>query len=439
VGQGYVGLAAATGLAEAGHSVVGIEVDPGRLGLLRAGRAPIYEPGLQELLGDVVGAGHLTFADRLDRVGFVEAVVVAVGSPPLPSGSIDLSQVKNAMAAVRALHPAPRLVVVKSTMTPGTSDRLLAQAARQDELADRYVYNPEFLNQGTALEDWRKPDRVVVGLRERALMPLLRDLYREVDAPWVITTPKTAEMIKYASNAFLAAKISFSNEIANLCDEIGADVDELINGVSLDQRIGGDFLRPGLGYGDSCLPKDTLALSRWANLAGRAVPLLQAVIAVNEAQPFQVARILQRRMANGSLEGLTVAVLGLRYEPWSDDLRAAPSLKLVPELSALGARVRAWDPGLDEATFARLLPGVERSASLADAVGGSGATLALTEWPEIVAADWAELARTMEEPRLVIDGKNCLRPRTIAEAGLDYRGIGRSLNRENDPWKRVVA
>lgn len=425
IGQGYVGLTAGACLSEAGHHVVGVEADPGRLGLLRAGRAPIYEPGLQELLTDGISAGRLTFVEHIEQAGEVEAVVVAVGSPPLPSGSIDSSQIMNATAAIGDLPRMPELIVVKSTATPGTSDRIIAQAGDQG-IADRYVYNPEFLNQGTALENWRSPDRIVVGTHNRELIPLLEELYRGTSAPWIVTTPKTAEMIKYTANTFLATKLSFINEVANLCYEVGADVDELTSGVALDPRIGGEFLRPGIGYGDSCLPKDTLALSRWAKLTGRQTPLLDAVIAVNDAQPLQVVSMLQQVMGSNSLRGLEVAVLGLLYEPWSDDLRAAPSLKLVPELAALGTRVRVWDPGLDQGILDRLFPGVEQGASLAETVSGAGAVVVLTEWPQIITADWADLCRTMVEPHLVIDGKNCLEPNTVLNACMHYRGIGRS-------------
>lgn len=437
IGQGYVGLTASACLAEAGHQVVGVEQDAGKLALLQAGRAPIYEPGLQELLDSVIESGRLSFVERLDLAGHPEAVIVAVGSPPLPSGGVDPSQLMSAMADLRALRPSPSLVVVKTTATPGISDRLLAHGT-QEGLVDRYVYSPEFLNQGTALEDWRRPDRLVVGLYDQTLLPAVRDLYQGTDGPWVITTPKTAEMIKYASNTFLATKISFMNEFANLCDDVGADVDELVSGIALDPRIGGEFLRPGIGYGDSCLPKDTLALSRWARRTGRPTPLLDAVIAVNESQPLQVVRMLERRIKDDSLEGLQVTVLGLLYEPWSDDMRAAPSLKLIPELSAMGAHVRVWDPSFEYSSLTQRFPDVEHNADIREAVAGAEAVVVLTEWPQLISADWSELAQTMREPRLLIDGKNCLDPKTLAEADLNYQGIGRSRV-ERTPAEAVPA
>ena len=245
VGQGYVGLTAASCLAHAGHTVIGVESDKSRLNLLLEGGSPIYEPGLTELLASGRKLGRLTFRSSLAEFdGGLDAVIVAVGSPEMPSGGADIRQVAEAIAEIAALSRQPALVMVKSTVPPGTSERLLAEAHSAEWLADRYVVSPEFLSLGTALKDWSKPSRVVVGLRTEALLPLLRDLYWGIDAPWIVTSPTNAEMVKYASNAFLATKISFINEIANLCDEIGATVDDVVAGLAPDPRIGGSYLAP---------------------------------------------------------------------------------------------------------------------------------------------------------------------------------------------------
>ncbi len=424
VGQGYVGVTAAACLAEAGHHVVGIESDLGRLRLLRHGRPPVYEPGLAELLGATMRSGRLTFRASLSGIAVpMDAAIIAVGSPPLPSGGADLRQVTTAIADVAAMRPAPRLILVKSTVPPGTSERLLAEADPALDLARRYVVSPEFLALGSALRDWRTPSRIVVGLHEQALMPELRELYRGIDAPWVVTDPTTAEMAKYASNAFLATKISFMNEIANLCEEVGGNVDDVAFGMSLDPRIGRGYLRPGVGYGGSCFPKDTRALAHLSNLAGHAMPLLDAVITVNNAQRLRVVRAVRAGLRE---PGGVVAVLGLAFKPGTDDVREAPSLTVIPELASLGFDVRAWDPVVDPRAAARALPGIARAETLEAALAGASAAVVLTEWQEIRDAPWEQLVPTMRPPRLVVDGRNCLdaaRLRALTDA---YRGVGRS-------------
>lgn len=435
VGQGYVGLTAATALAADGHEVVGVECDGHRLRALRAAAAPLYEPGLQQLLADVTARGALTFeASVADVDAPVDAVVVAVGSPPSPSGAADLRFVRAAVDDVARLSPLPDVVMVKSTIPPGTSGELVARSPRPAALRSRYVHSPEFLNQGTALEEWRNPARVVVGLWEEALVEPLRDLYRGVTGPWVVTTPVNAEMIKYASNAYLATRISFANELANACERLGADVGEVLLGAGLDPRIGGDWWRPGIGYGDSCLAKDLAALTYTSTAAGCQMRLLEAVQAVNVAQRLKPVRVV-RDAIEAAETAAPVAVLGLNNEPHSDDMRYAASLVLVPELRRLGD-VRVWDPLLPERDVESLFPGVTRCESVEDAVSGAGVAVVLTEFDDVVRADWPSLAAVMTEPALVVDAKNCLEPAAVMDAGLAYRGVGRSTDRVAD--RRIV-
>ena len=429
VGQGYVGLTAATALAADGHDVVGVECDETRLQALRASAAPIYEPGLQELLADVVARGALTFAGSVAEVRApVDAAIVAVGSPPSPGGGADLRFVRAAVDDVAALSPPPAVVMVKSTIPPGTSGELVARAPAPAALRARYVHSPEFLNQGVALDEWRNPARVVVGLWNESLIEPLRDLYRGVTGPWVVTTPVNAEMIKYASNAFIAARTSFASEIANACEHLGADVDEVLLGAGLDPRIGNESWKLGLGFGDSCLAKDVAALTFTSTAAGYPMRLLETVLAVNGAQRLRPVRTVRDALETAESDA-PVAVLGLNNEPHSDDMRYAASLVLVPELQKVAADVRVWDPLLSAVEAEATFPGVTPCESLVDALTGAGVALVLTEFDDVTSADWTALASVMTEPGLVVDAKNCLSPAAVMEAGLAYRGVGRSTGR----------
>jgi UDPglucose 6-dehydrogenase len=329
------------------------------------------------------------------------------------------------MEEILSLRESPTVLVVKSTVPPGTSSRLLTTETRMNgrSLRERYVYSPEFLSQGSALDGWRNPARIVVGTETDNLLPMVEDLYRGIDAPWVVTTPTNAEMVKYASNAFLATRISFINEIANLCDEIGASVDEVVRGIALDPRLGGDFLRPGVGYGGSCFPKDTKALAHLSNLKGRSMPLLESVIAVNNAQRVRVTQLIEEEL--GNRPGATVTVLGLSFKPDTDDIREAPSIPIVSDLVASEYLVRVWDPAVSISAIESVYPGAVRFPVLGDAVEGAAAVIVLTEWPEVVACDWSELAKRMREPRLLVDGRNCLDPNDLIPLGFRYRGFGR--------------
>ncbi|MEV8309721.1 UDP-glucose/GDP-mannose dehydrogenase family protein [Streptomyces flavidovirens] len=422
VGQGYVGLTGAVALALQGHSVTGVEQDPGRLRILNAGEAPVFEPGLPQQLTAALATGRLRFVGGLAechrRTPF-DIVLITVGTPPRPDGAADLSQVTSVLEQIGNLLPVPR-VVLKSTVPPGTSSRL---ADAHPWLRERYAYNPEFLNQGSALEDWAAPARIVAGTWSRDSERALRELYAGVASPWVATTPTSAEMIKYASNAFLAMKISFSNEIARMCCGPDVDVDRVLQGVGYDPRIGHAFLQPGLGYGDSCLPKDTAALAHWAGSVGIPAPLLRATIAVNDAQAGLALQMLRTELG-AALRDATIAVLGVRYEPWSDDLRAAPSRTVVPAILGEAARVRVWDPATGPAAVAALFPAADPAPDLFGAVSGAHAVVLLTEWPQAIEADWPLLVSRLAEPRLLIDGKNCLPPERMAGLPVRYRSIG---------------
>lgn len=426
VGQGYVGLTAAVGLARAGHSVIGIERDTERLGPLLAGHMPLYEPGLECVLTEVIGDGSLRFqCSLLDSEEPFDALLVTVATPTLLSGAVDLDQVRCALYEIGSLPAPPRMVVMKSTIPPGTSRHLLRETGTAPLLRDRYVYNPEFLSQGSALHDWQQPDRIVVGTWNQGLLSSLRELYRGIDGVWITTTPTNAELIKYAANAFLATKISLTNEIASLCERVGADIDSVVEGIGHDSRIGHAFLRPGLGYGDSCLPKDVQALIHVANGHGQAMRVLEAVSAVNSSQRLQVVQIVRRWLTRLQGERPVVAVLGLSYEPWSDDMRAAPSRTVVPELARLGVSLRAWDPILPPSAVAQLFPGVDRCHDIQRVLAGAGAAVILTEYPEIQRLDWTSATKSMTSPRLVVDGKNCLSRQVIQNLDAEYCGIGR--------------
>ncbi|MGE0229523.1 MAG: UDP-glucose/GDP-mannose dehydrogenase family protein [Dehalococcoidia bacterium] len=423
VGQGYVGLTAAACLAAAGHRVVGVESDPARLASLEQGRIPFVEPGLPHLVLQGAETGRLRFASALSEATPVDAVVVAVGTPQLPTGNADLRQVARALNEVRELPALPGLVLIKSTMPPGTSARLLAETEPSAAFSRIYAYNPEFLSQGQTIRGWDRPSRIVVGLYEPGLLTAVRELYKGIDAPWVVTTPTNAEMIKYASNAYLATRISFINEIANLCEEVGADVEEVAHGMQLDPRVGAGFLAAGVGYGGSCFPKDTRALTYLASARGRRMHLLESVIRVNAAQHDLVRERLMH-MIEGVREPL-VAVLGLSFKPGTDDLREAPSLSVVPHLIGSGCAVRLWDPAVSGADRRPEFAGASVSSSLYAAVRGAHAVLVLTEWPDIIDANWERVATLMRRPRAVMDGRNCLNPARMVAARFAYRGVGR--------------
>jgi UDPglucose 6-dehydrogenase len=416
IGVGWVGLVTAACFAELGHRVVARDIVAEKVEALRRGETTIHEPGLDELLAR--NSERLVFTTDMGEV--LEAarlLFVCVDTPPTHSGDADLSRVRAVVEDLRA--DGGHALVMKSTVPAGTGESI-----RREMPGLAYVSCPEFLKEGSAVEDFLHPDRVVIGADpgdEEAGDAVAR-LYEPLGGEVVRTDVASAEMIKLASNAFLATKISFVNEIANVCEEVGADVAEVARGMGLDQRIGAAFLRAGIGYGGSCFPKDVSALKMLAGNSGYHFQLLSAVIEVNELQKRRVVHKLQRRL--GSLAGKRVALLGLAFKPDTDDMREASSLVLAARLQGEGAGVVAYDPVAAEAARG-LLDGVEFRASALEAVEGADAAVLVTEWPEFAELDWGEAAARMARP-LLIDGRNFLDAEKLRAAGFDYEGIGRA-------------
>jgi UDPglucose 6-dehydrogenase len=418
IGTGYVGLVTAAGFAELGNDVWCIDIDEAKIAGLKEGRIPIWEPGLEELVRRHRGRLHFS-TDLADALAHARLLFVAVGTPPTYSGDADLSAVR---AVVDAMPPSDRhALVMKSTVPVGTGDSIKRTFAEQGKGGFRYVSCPEFLKEGTAVKDFLEPDRVVIGDDGDWAGDAVVSLYAPLGAPLVRTDIRSAEMVKLASNAFLATKISFINEIANVCEETGADVVEVARGMGLDDRIGPKFLQAGIGFGGSCFPKDVAALKQLAGNSGYHFQLLNSVIEVNELQKRRVIAKLHKHL--GSLVGKEVALLGLAFKPNTDDMREASSLVLSARLNAAGARVRAYDP-VAETEARKLIQGVDFRASAAEAVDGADAVVLVTEWPEFGELDFAQVAGAMRG-RLVVDGRNFLDPDAVSAAGLTYEGVGR--------------
>jgi len=418
-GAGYVGLVTGTCLAELGHDVVVRDVLESKIEALRAGHVPIHEPGLEDLLER--NGERLSFTtDVAEAVDGAEVVYIAVGTPPTHSGDADLSAV---WTVVDELPQVDRRIVVamKSTVPVGTG------RAVRHRLDDRglenvgYASNPEFTAEGTAVHDFLEPDRIVIGAFDPADGDVIESLHEGIDAPIVRCDVPSAEMVKLAANAALVTRISFINEIANVCEATGADVTTVAQGIGLDRRIGPSFLRAGIGFGGSCFPKDSLALKQLAANSGYNFQLLNAVIEVNELQKRRVIGKLERRI--GPLRGKRIALLGLAFKPGTDDMREAPSLVLAGRLLSEGAEVSAWDPVADGRAQ---LHGVEVADSALAALDGADAAVIVTEWPEVSELDWAAAGERMRG-RVVIDGRNLLDPEAMRALGFAYEGIGRAV------------
>jgi UDPglucose 6-dehydrogenase len=418
VGVGWVGLVTAACFAETGREVVAMDIDEAKVASLREGRVTIHEPGLEELLRR--NDERLTFTtDMQDVLERARLLFCCVDTPPTYSGDADLSRVQTVVGRLR--DDGRHALVMKSTVPAGTGRTIRRE---MPELA--YVSCPEFLKEGSAVEDFLHPDRVVIGADPGSewAADAVEDIYRPLGGELVRTDVASAEMIKLASNAFLATKISFINEIANVSEEVGADVTEVARGMGLDQRIGPSFLRAGLGFGGSCFPKDTQALKQLAGNTGYHFQLLTSVIEVNELQKRRVLKKLEKHL--GSLVGKRIALLGLAFKPHTDDMREASSLVLASRLQGEGARVSAYDP-VAEGRARELLTNVEFADSAEAALEGADAGILVTEWPEFAELDWASLAARMATP-LIVDGRNFLDPRALREAGFAYEGIGRPSN-----------
>jgi UDPglucose 6-dehydrogenase len=418
IGTGYVGLVTAAGFAELGNEVWCVDVDADKIARLERGEIPIYEPGLAESIARTGGRLHFS-TELAPALEHARLLFVAVGTPPTYSGDADLSAVHAVVDAMPASdHHA---LVMKSTVPVGTGAAIRRELDARGKSGFSYVSCPEFLKEGSALEDFLKPDRVVVGDNGDWAGDAVVELYAPLGAPLVRTDIASAEMIKLAANAFLATKISFINEIANVSELTGADVSEVARGIGLDQRIGTHFLRPGIGYGGSCFPKDVSALKQLAGNSGYHFQLLTAVIEVNELQKRRVISKLQKHL--GTLVGKTVALLGLAFKANTDDMREASSLVLAARLQADGARVRAYDP-IAEEEASKLMPGVDLAGSAMDAVAGADAIVIVTEWPEFAQLDWTAVAEHTAG-RTVIDGRNFVDGDAVRAAGFTYEGIGR--------------
>jgi UDPglucose 6-dehydrogenase len=415
-GAGYAGLVTAACFAELGHDVVVRDVSAERIDALRAGRLPIYEPGL----GDVVERNRARLVFTLDAADTAEAeaLFVCVGTPATYAGDADLSAVWTVLDDLPALG-SRAVLVMKSTVPVGTGDKVRAGLDARGLEHVGYASNPEFLAEGTAVRDFLHPDRVVIGAFDEADGDVVEALHAGIDAPVVRTDVASAEMIKLASNAFLATRISFINEIANVCEATGADVEEVARGMGLDRRIGTSYLRAGVGYGGSCYPKDVSFLKLLAGNSGYHFQLVNAVIEVNELQKRRVVQKLQKHL--GALRGKTIALLGLTFKPNTDDLREAPSLVIASRLLAEGADVRGWDPVADASG---ILKGVTICDTALDAVRGADAAVIVTEWDELRTLPLDEVHKVMRRP-LVVDGRNTLDPASVRAAGIAYEGIGR--------------
>jgi len=418
IGTGYVGLVTAAGFAQLGSEVYCVDVDADKITRLERGEIPIYEPGLAECVARNRERLHFG-TDLAPALEKTRLLFVAVGTPPTYSGDADLSAV---YAVVGAMPTSDRhALVMKSTVPVGTGAAIKRAFEEHGKSGFAYVSCPEFLKEGSALKDFLNPDRVVVGDEGDWAGDAVVELYKALDAPLVRTDIASAEMIKLAANAFLATKISFINEIANVCEETGADVLEVARGMGLDPRIGTHFLKPGIGFGGSCFPKDVSALKQLAGNSGYHFQLLTAVIEVNELQKRRVIGKLHKHL--GSLVGKTVALLGLAFKADTDDMREASSLVLAARLQADGARVRAYDP-IAENEARKLMVGVEFADSALGALAGADACIIVTEWPEFAELDWAAAADVMNG-RVVIDGRNFADTKAVLASGFAYEGIGR--------------
>jgi UDPglucose 6-dehydrogenase len=426
IGSGYVGLVTGTCFAEFGVNVTCVDVDREKIERLREGQIPIYEPGLDQLVAKNSQAGRLHFTTDLKKAVEDSLVIfLAVGTPPKEDGSADLRYVEDAARQIARHMNGYKVIVTKSTVPVGTGEHLrrLISGERADAEFG-IVSNPEFLREGAAIADFMRPDRVVIGSRDEKAVEIMRDLYRPlflIETPFVITSIEAAELTKYAANAFLATKISFINEIANLCDEIGCDVHDVARGMGMDNRIGRKFLHPGPGYGGSCFPKDTTALLSVAEQFGAESLIVSSVVEVNHRQRARMVEKIER--LTGGLEGKRVAVLGLSFKPNTDDMRDAPAVDIVRALVSKGARVCAYDPVAMDAARP-MLPQIEYADDEYAAVGGADALVFVTEWNEFRALDMPRVKELMRQPKIA-DLRNIYEPDDMRRLGFDYVGVGR--------------
>ena len=425
IGTGYVGLTTAACLADLGHDVVGLDIDETKVAALKEGKPTIYEPGLEDLLSRAVKAKHLRFTtDYAEAIPDSDFVFVAVGTPMGRRGEADLVFVKQAAKSIAGAMRKTLTIVNKSTVPIGTGDivsRIVGENL-EHEIPFHVVSNPEFLREGSAIQDFMHPDRLVFGSHDVPAAKAVAALYGKLDTKILITDLHTAEMIKYASNAFLATRISFINEIARICERVDADVKVVSEGMGLDRRIGPLFLEAGIGYGGSCFPKDVKALARMAETLGYHPELLDAVMEINLDQ--RTLFVEKLREVLGGLRDQVIGILGLAYKPNTDDVREAPAIEVIQSLQQKGARVRAYDPKAMP-VLKRLMNGIHYCDDAYDAAAGADALLLVTEWDEFRHLDMERIKRAMRRP-VIVDGRNLYDPKTMRELGFVYRGVGRS-------------
>jgi len=443
IGTGYVGLVTGGCLAEIGHEVVCTDSDASKLQTLESGRLPIYEPGLENVIARVRKEGRLRFCANLaDAVTAGDAIFICVGTPPLPNGDSDLSAIDHVARLIATEARSPKLVVEKSTVPAQTGQKLkqaLGVYGRNSGVAFKVASNPEFLREGTAVGDFLHPERIVIGVDDAQAEQQLKEIYRPVldrkfkcpvhatgcprvvPPAWVVTTINSAELIKHASNSFLALKISYANMVADLAEKLGADIGEVVHAVGLDPRIGPGFLNAGLGFGGFCLPKDLQAFVFLAEKSGVDFAMLREVEKINK---HRIDRFFEKiRSALWVVKGKQIAVLGLAFKPNTDDIRFAPAIDLIQQLVSEGARVRAYDPEAMEKART-VLPGIEYAKSAYEAAKDSEALLIATEWEEFRNLDWERVRHSMVRP-LVLDGRNLLSPKDMKALGFEYKSFGR--------------
>ncbi len=431
IGTGYVGLVSGVCFADFGHTVVCVDKDPDKIETLNAGGIPIYEPGLKTLVKKNVADGRLSFTtDLKDAVKNADTVFIAVGTPSRRGdGFADLSYVYAAAEEIAAYLDGYTVVVTKSTVPVGTGDeveRIIANARPEADFD--VVSNPEFLREGAAIEDFKRPDRVVVGTDSPRAQEVMRALYRPLyinETPMVFTSRRTSELIKYAGNAFLATKISFINEMADLCEKVGANVQEVAKGIGLDGRIGSKFLHAGPGYGGSCFPKDTLAIVRTAQEYGAPLNIIESVVSVNEARKQAMAQKVIDGFG-GDVNGKTIAVLGLSFKPNTDDMRESPSIPIIRHLQKAGAKIRAYDPEAMDEAKTNYLPDIDYAPDAYACMDGADGVVIITEWNAFRALDFDRMKTILNAPVLV-DLRNIYDPERMQARGFTYRSVGRPM------------
>ncbi|MFH1354037.1 MAG: UDP-glucose/GDP-mannose dehydrogenase family protein [bacterium] len=425
IGAGYVGLVSGTCLAEIGHNVILVDNNREKIAKLKHGTIPIYEPGLDKLIQKNVKAHRLTFTTNLPAaVKKSDVIFIAVNTPPLPDGQADLSYVAGAARQIAEAADSYKVIVDKSTVPVQTGERVLATIKQHNKrsIDVDVVSNPEFLREGNAVDDFLKPDRIVVGVANKRAEKIMRDIYRPLKAPFIVTDVKSAELIKHASNSFLAAKISFTNALAHICELSGANIDQVVKGMGLDKRIGGHFLKAGVGYGGSCFPKDVSAFISIAKELGYDFGLLKEVEKINN----QAQRIFLRKIEQALwiTKGKTIALWGLAFKPNTDDMRNAPSVNIVNQLHEDGAIIQAYDPKASQTARAVLANKARYKKNMYEALKGADALVIVTDWDEFLEPNWKKVASLLNNP-IIIDGRNMYDRKEMEKKGFVYHSVGR--------------